>query len=408
MKIRLAIITAAIFLSACSTGQEGAQQEVAHQHEEKQGQGAIKYTCPMHPQVVEDQPGTCPICGMDLVPITKTNGGNELMLSDRQMRLGNITVGKVSKQPFGETLIVNARLAINEKQSEVISSRAAGRVEKLYVKETGRTVQKGTPLYVLYSETLLTLEREYLLAKEQYDSLGAAEPRYASFLHAAERKLLLYGLTKTQIGEIGISRSLQPRVTFLSPATGIVTNIDAAEGQYLPEGGSIYKIEDISKLWVEAELYANETASVKPGHKVTVHVSGYESSPVEAEVTFVSPEYRANTLITTMRAEMDNTGLRFKPGMQAQVLITQSGSEALAIPSDAVIRDGDGAHVYLQTGKNMFEPRMVKTGAEDSELVEITEGLNEGDTIAITGAYLLYSEIVLKKGSDPMAGMPGM
>ena len=105
-----------------------------------------------------------------------------------------------------------------------------------------------------------------------------------------------------------------------------------------------------------------------------------------------------------MRAKIENPGLQFKPGQQAQVLFTHSSKEAIAIPTDAVIRDGKGAHVYVQSGPAIFRPRMVKTGAEGFDQVEITEGLSEGDTVAVTGAYLLYSEIILKKGGDPMAG----
>ncbi len=406
MRVQLIPVIILILFTACSN----EQKKDEHQHgQAKSAEAETKYTCPMHPQIVKDAPGTCPICGMDLVPINKSaNENNDLILSDSQMKLANVTIQKVRKRPIGQTLVINARLTVNEEQSEVISSRAAGRIEKLYVKETGRTVQRGEPLYELYSETLLTLQKEYLLAKEQYESLGKTESRYVSFLNAAEKKLLLYGLTKKQIDNIAQSKSLQSRISLLSPASGIVTEINAAEGQYLPEGGLIYKIEDISKLWVEAELYADETKSVKPGDKVTVRVSGYESAPIEAKVTFLSPEYRANTQITVMRAVMDNAKLQFKPGMQAQVLFTHSSREALAIPVDAVIRDGKGAHVYVQIGDNTFQPRMVKTGTEDFELVEIIEGLIENDTIAVSGAYLLYSEIKLKKGNDPMAGMPGM
>lgn len=362
----------------------------------------------MHPQVLQDSPGTCPICGMDLVPVRKSISGdnNGLMLTDRQMRMGNIATEKVSRKPVGQTIVVNARLTFNEEQREVISSRAEGRIEKLYVKEAGRSVRRGQPLYVLYSETMLTLQREYLVAKEQYEALGASEPRYASFLNASRKKLALYGLTKKQIDKLAASKSLQPGITFLSPASGIATEISATEGQYVPEGGKLYRIDNISKLWVEAELYPDEIKFVRPGDKVTVRVAGFESSPAEAEVTFLSPEYRANTEITVLRAEMPNPKLQFKPGMQAQVIFTHSSREALAVPADAVIREEAGAHVFVQVAENTFKPRMVELGQEDFDQIEITKGLNEGDTIVITGAYLLYSEIKLRKGSEPMTGMP--
>lgn len=359
----------------------------------------------MHPQVVQDKPRTCPICGMDLVKVTKSDvASNDLMLSDSQIKLANITTQKVSKKAIGQTVIINGRLTVDEQQSEVISSRAAGRVEKLYTKETGQAIQKGQSLYVLYSETLLTLQQEYLLAKEQFDALGKTEKRYKSFLDAAQRKLQLYGLTKSQITQLTDKNSLNPRVTFLAPSSGIVTEINASEGQYIAEGGLLYKIEDTGQLWVEAELYPNETSLVKKGDKVTIRINGDDTNSIEAEVIFLSPEYRANSQITVMRASLRNPGLKFKPGQQVQVFLTHSSREAIAIPVDAVIRDGKGTHVYVQAGNNTFRPRMVKTGLENFDQVEITEGISEGDTIAVTGAYLLYSEIILKKGADPMAG----
>lgn len=397
----LAIISALLF--ACSDAQK-VKDTAKHDHAKEEA-SATKYTCPMHPNVIQNAPGKCPVCGMDLVQVSKSNTNNDdLMLSDSQMKLANITTQKVSMQPVGQTIIVNGRIVENEALSEVISSRSAGRVEKLFIKETGRAVKKGEPLYELYSETLLTLQKEYLLAKEQFETLGGSEKRYESFLKASERKLILYGLAQNQINKLAKTKAVQARITFLSPASGIVTTINAAEGQYVVEGDLLFKIEDISKLWLEAELYPSETSLVKIGDKINVSVRGFENSTSEAMVNFLSPEYRANTQITTMRAVINNSKMDYKPGMQAQVSFTQSSRKALAIPVDAVIRNGKGTHVYVQRGVNTFRPQMVKIGLEDFDKVEITEGLVEGDTVAVTGAYLLYSEIILKKGTDPMAG----
>lgn len=401
MKTSLILILYGFLLAAC-TGRQEDTTHAAHNHDRQQSEDT--YTCPMHPQIIRDEPGTCPICGMDLVKVQRPEDpDNKLMLTDSQRKLANIVTAKAGKRPVGETIVMNGRLSADQENSKVVSSRAAGRIEKLFIKETGRQVRQGEPLYVLYSETMLTLQQEYLLAKEQYEQLGQTQARYKSFLQAAEAKLLLYGLTKKQVQGLNRERALQPRITFLAPASGIATEISVAEGQSIPEGGAIYRIEDISSLWVEAELYSNEIGLVKPGDKITVKVAGFENTPMDAEVTFLSPEYRANSQIAVMRAEIVNPDLKFKPGQQVQIYFTHSSRDAIAIPVDAVIRDQNGTHVYVQSGPNTFQPRMVKTGLEGFDFVEITEGLKEEDTVAISGAYLLYSEIILKKGSDPMA-----
>lgn len=331
-----------------------------------------------------------------------TPTSSDLMLTDTQMRLANITTQKVSLQSIGQTIVINGRFVANEERTNVISSRATGRIEKLFIKETGRSVTKGEPLYELYSETLLTLQQEYLLAKEQYETLGKSESRYQSFLKSSEKKLLLYGLTEKQVQQLAMSKSATPRITFLSPASGVITEVTASEGQYLPEGGALYKLEDLTQLWLEAELYPQESGLVSLGDAIEARING-ESNPVKATVTFLSPEYRANTQLVIMRAVIPNTSLTLKPGMQAQVVFSHSARKVLAIPANAVIRSEKGAHVYVQTDINTFQPRKVKTGLEDFINVEIAEGLKENEVIAVSGAYLLYSELILKKGADPMS-----
>jgi Cu(I)/Ag(I) efflux system membrane fusion protein len=363
------LVTLGFWLAECSTGQK-AEDHSAH-------------TTPAAKPSVSD---------------------NTLMLTDTQVRLANITTQKVSMKPVGQTQLLNGVLAVDEENSQVISTRISGRVEKLFFKETGRTVRQGEPLYEIYSEELLTLQQEFLLAKEQFETLGKEEPRYESFLKTAEKKLSLYGMSKNQIEQLRKSAIQQQRIAFLSPATGIITEINAAEGQYVSEGALLYRIENTSRLWVEAELYPNEAGLVKVGNIVSVRINGYESTPLEAKVVFLSPEYRANTQIVVMRGALENRELTFKPGMQAQVLFTHSSRRALSVPVDAVIHDENGTHVYVESGKNTFEPRMVKTGIEDFDKVEVTEGLKQDEVIAATGAYLLYSEFILKKGVDPMAG----
>lgn len=330
------------------------------------------------------------------------NQSVHLMFTDNQMRLGNITTASVSRQPIGQTIVVNGKLTENKEFSSVVSSRVAGRIERLYVKETGRTVRKGEPLYQLYSENLLTLQREFLLAKEQYESLGNAENRYKSFYDASRRKLALYGISEAQINQLAQRGTVQSTITFLAPVSGIVSEIAVTDGQYVAEGDVLLKIENTETLWLEAELYPTEAPLAKVGEKVKVTIPGDAKISREATTSFLSPEFKYNSQITTMRATILNSDQKLKPGMQAQVFFTHSSRTALTLPVDAVIRDANGSHVYLQKGHNTFHPKKISTGIEDFDKIEVVEGIEEGDTVAITGAYLLYSELVLKNGTDPM------
>ena len=386
-------------LMGCTT-----QKTQEHNHAEAQESTATLYTCPMHPAVIQEGGGTCPVCGMDLVPKTTDTQGSGLMLTDSQIKLANITTQKVSANTIGQTITLSGKPEADEEKTTLISSRTAGRIEKLFIKETGRVVKQGEPLYEIYSETLLTLQNEYVLALEQYQTLGKEEKHYEVFLKAAENKLLRYGLTKKQVEQLAESKIVKPRITFLAPAGGVIEEIAVAEGQYINEGDKLYRIENIGALWLEAELYPNETPFVNEGDILKVYINGFESEPVTAKIEFLSPEFRANTQVMVMRATVQNPHLRFKPGMHAQVMFSHSSHKALVIPVDAIIRDGKGTHVYVQSEHNTFIPRMVKIGTENFEHAEITAGLQENEIVAVSGAYLLYSELILKKGSDPMAG----
>ncbi|MFB9865604.1 efflux RND transporter periplasmic adaptor subunit [Rufibacter immobilis] len=388
------VLIAAFLLAACTKTDEHAHAE-----------GEASYTCPMHPQIVQDKPGSCPICGMDLVPVKKQEDDTKeasIMLSDSQIQLGNITTRAVKEGQVGSNTVLFGRLVVDQTQADLISSRASGRIERLYVKETGQPIRKGQPLYDLYSETLLTLEQEYLLALDQVKAFPG-ERQFVSILDAAKRKLILTGLTNTQVNRLARTRRLDARITFVAPGSGTVTEISAAEGTYVSEGSPLYRISRFNSIWVEAELYAQEANQLKVGTPVEVSVPG-SASPIKTKISFINPEFRQNSQVVIARASVPNPQGRLIPGTQATINLFAPVRQALTLPLDAVIRDSKGAHVWVKTGENTFSPRMVNLGEESENQVAIIRGLQPNDTVVVTGAYLLYSEYVLKQGSDPMAG----
>jgi membrane fusion protein, copper/silver efflux system len=366
------------------------------------------YTCSMDPQVVEYKPGTCPICKMDLTPVKKRKGESqdELELSDQQVQLGNIQVDTIQNGTISDQLILTASLNFDQSRLYAVSSRVMGRVEKLYFKNLGEYVKKGAPLYEMYSEDLNNAKQEYLLAIDKKNTFSSqAIIDFDQLVQSAKNKLLLWGLNETQINELGNTKKASPITTYYSTAGGYITELDIREGDYVMEGGTIVKLADLSTLWVEAQVYSSQLADLQENSMVTVQLPDFNNKEIKGKLEFVNPEINQATRINLIRLSIPNPGNYLKPGMSAYVLLKSPRRKSLSLPIDAVIRDGKGATVWVQTGKNTFKNLMVQTGLESDDRIEIISGLSEGDIVVLKGAYLLHSEYIFKKGANPMEGM---
>lgn len=388
--IAVAAAAPAVLLAACG---ESAKETAAAQQ---------TFTCPMHPAVVQNAPGTCPICAMDLVPFDKNSTSKSLQLMDDQVRLANITTAISGAGMLTQTRSLNARLMPDPQRTGIISARIAGRLDKLYIRETGVRIKKGQALYAIYSENLATLQSEYLLAIAQTRRFPD-DARFRQIAEGAGTKLERYGQSKAAITQLEKEGAPRPLVTYYAEQDGLVTELSVTEGQYVTEGGAILQVEDYSRLWVEADVYPNEAALLKKGQLLQVTVPGWENEPQSMQAEFVYPALQPGKQTLQLRGSIPNPDARWQPGMAATVLLpVASRAETLQLPIDAVIRDGANAHIWIEKPKNTFTPRKVKTGLESNRSIEITEGLQEGEKVVVTGAYLLYSEFVLKRGKQPV------
>lgn len=362
------------------------------------------YTCPMHPQIVQTKMGTCPICGMDLVLFDKNNKDAILTLNSDQQLLANVTTIVVGAGSLNNIKRLNGRLVVDPSNTVFISSRISGRIEQFSVRETGVMVQKGQLLYRIYSEQLLVLQNEYRLAVAQVKQFPS-DRRFKEIETAARQKLLLYGQSEKQLEQLLSTDKEQPYVYYYAPASGVIAELSITEGQYVEEGSPILKLEDYSQLWVEADLYPGESADIKKGQLLEVVVAGNEQEKLRMNVEFIEPSLQSGSQLLTVRGSIANSGARFQPGMPVQVLLNRgTASPVLQLPHAAVIRDGKSAHVWVQTDPEKFEPREVHIGIENADTVEILEGLEDGERVVVSGAYLLYSEYILKKGKHPVKG----
>ncbi len=364
------------------------------------------YTCSMHPQIMEDKPGLCPICHMDLIVVKKTNTtADEIMLNDEQVRLGNIQTDTIRNGTIGDKLVLTATLNTDESKVNSINVRVMGRIDKLYFKNVGDYVSKGAHLYDLYSEELNNNKQEYIAALEKMQILDNSIIDFNRLVQSAKTKLLLWGMSEAQVNELGTTKKSSPLTSFYSNASGYITELPVMEGQYVSEGMAIVKLADLSSLWAEAQVYASQLSALDLNGTVIVQVPDLPGKEWKGKIEFANPEIVADSRLNLVRVSIPNANGILKPGMPAYVKIKSREINTLTLPTDAVLRDGKMNTVWIQSGKNSFKMKMVELGLESGDRIEIKSGLQNGDVVVMKGAYLLHSEYVFKKGNNPMAGM---
>ena len=365
----------------------------------------VFYTCSMDPQVMEKKQGKCPICKMELAMVTiDKNNTSGLKLSEEQMELANIMLGKVEEGWMGEEKILNAQVVANGNNKTVISSRVSGRIEKLYFKNTGDRIREGDILYEIYSEELLTAYKEYLMALEKEKELNNLSIDYSQLKETSKNRLLLWGLTENQIKQYSASQEMKTVFPIMSKSKGIITNVNIKEGDYTMMGTDFFELSDFSSVWVEAQLYSNELEGFSYNDEAMVSIAGMPDIQIKGKISLVLPELQPQSKIDLFRVEISNKALLLKPGMQAYVTLKSNNRKALMIKANAVLQDSKGSFVWIKKDDGTFVIKMIEIGMQSNDMMEIKEGLKVGDEVVISGAYLINSEYIFKKGANPMEG----
>lgn len=329
----------------------------------------------------------------------------EITLNDKQIMLGDIKADTITIDKIKDRIILTATININQNTITSVSSRVMGRIDKLYFKNIGDYVQKGAKLYDLYSEELNNSKQEYILAIQRRKTFSNSVIDIDQLVQGARNKLLLWGMTDAQIKELETSEKTTPLTTFFSTGSGTITMLDVKEGDYVMEGVSIVRLADLSTLWAEAQVYSSQLSQIDKTAIANVQVPDIPSLNLKGKIEFVNPELSTDTRINLIRVHIPNVQQQLKPGMPAYVFLNNSEYNGITLPVDAVLREKNGASVWLQTSKNTFINRMVETGLENGGRIEIKSGLKHGDAVVTNGVYWLNSEYRFKKGSNPMSGM---
>lgn len=329
-----------------------------------------------------------------------------ITLTKRDEQYANIMVDMVKVKTMAEYTTLLGTTSFDERKITIVTSRIRGRLDKLFVRNPQEMVSTGQPLYAIYSEELLSYENELLNALKQQAQFSNMKQVMDQLVEAARKKLLLWGMTQEQVTQLEKSGEASPLITFYSPVAGTLVELSVSEGQYVEIGDPLFRLADLSQLWIEAQMYTTELRWLYEKPVITVEFDTYPNETFSAVPVFDNPSVEADQKISLVRFLISNRSLNLKPGMMAYVNIKRNEKKTVVIPKSSILI-GNMITAWVKTGDGMYENRMIQLGIQNKKEVEVISGLKEGEIIVTSGAYLLNSALVLKKGAG-MRGMDGM
>lgn len=426
LKLFLILLISALiagFFIGKSTNQHANQDvhqlESAHQHiDEKTNQ---VWTCSMHPQIKQDKPGLCPICGMDLIPLTTMTSSendvhpNEIAMSESAAKLASIQTLIVGKGVPKKTVYLQGKIQADERNIALITTRFGGRIEKLFVNFTGQQVKKGEKLATIYSPALLTAQKELL------EAISFKESRPSIYI-ASKAKLKLWDLSDDQISTIEDKGEPQVYFDILSPISGTVSMRNVSIGDYVKEGNPLFKVIDLNKVWAIFDAYESDLPWIKTGDKIEFTIQSLPGAEFSSPITFIDPFINPQTRVTSIRVEVNNSDHKLKPEMFISGTLNSKieGGQQILIPKSAALWTGKRAVVYVKVPDRespTFLYREIILGADAGAFYIVEEGLAVGEEIAINGVFKidaasqlqgLQSMMNPEGGTVSSGSMPGM
>ena len=351
---------------------------------------AQMWTCSMHPQILQPEPGDCPICGMDLIPAETSADGlalNEIKMTKNAMALANVQTIKVgtTTSDSENVISISGKIKINEESNAIQASYFDGRIERLNIDYVGQEVKKGQLLATIYAPNLVAAQQELITA-------ASLKETQQELYKAVRNKLQLWKLTERQINSIEDTGKVLENFPIYATVSGTVSEKLASEGDYVKQGLPILKVSNLNSVWAEFDVYENQIAQFKVGQKIKIISNAYPNKVFDASVSFIDPVLNTRTRTVAIRAVLQNDDRLFKPGMFVSGKIesfTTSPSGQLSIPATAVMWTGERSLVYIKTNPNepVFKMREITLGNRNGDAFTVVSGLENGDEIVTNGTF---------------------
>lgn len=374
----------------------------------------IKYwVAPMDPTYIRNEPGKSPM-GMDLVPKYEEEGeANEpastIRVDPVTVQNMGVRLAPVVRKPLTKTIRAFGNVTYDERRLYTVNTKFDGWIEKLNVNYIGQSISKGQPLFQIYSPDLVTAQEEYLLALRQYDNVAAStndriKDNAKRLLAAARTRLRYWDITARQIERIEKSGAVTKTITVYSPATGVVLKKNAFPGHFVKAGQHQFEIADLSKVWVDVEVYEYELPWVRKGMEASMDLSYIPGKAFKGRVLYVYPYLTEKTRTIRLRLEFDNQNFELKPDMYANIYLNSTLEDnSLVIPQEAVIDSGVRKVAFVSKGKGRFEPREIQLGMEvNGGDYQVLAGLKEGEQVVTSAQFMLDSESRLREAIQKM------